>query len=148
MNKNKAFRVESLVRQTLGKTKLNCVRLPSAYFQVINRFTLPGADKQWEINFSPGEIIHIDPVNKVVRGFSPTNQQWKPKEISLVDLMQPAKYAIFKQNVKRLDPTQVKNKGIGYEDHVEFNTTVRALPKRADELGLEQGTKINVKVVE
>ena len=108
-------RVKLLVEQTLNE-----VRIPTGYFIVTHSFILPSADKEWDINFIPNEIVHLDPANKVVRGYSPSNKQWKAKEISLVDLMQPNYYGIFKQNTKRLDPTEVKDKGAGYEDHIEL----------------------------
>lgn len=133
------------IKQLLEST-LNEVRLPTGYFLILNRFTVQASDKEWATVFQTNEVVHLDPNNNTVRGYNPTLKRWNEKDISFSELRKPEQYKVFTDNSRRLTPAEVKERG--FSDALEFSTTVRALPKRAVELDLDPGTKLNVKVID
>lgn len=121
------------------------VRLPTGYFLVLSRFTVQASDKDWSSVFMQNEIVHLDPNNNTVKGWSVNNKNWNNKDISFIELRRQENYRIFSSNTRRLTDAEVKERG--FSAALEFNTTVRAFPKRSEEFDLEPSTKINVKVV-
>lgn len=141
MSKTKQERVKILIEQTLKE-----VRLPTAYFIVTNRFRVMSNETGWDTVFMQNEIVKLDPENKTIKGFNPVSKTWDVKDISLNALRTPDQYKIFTQNTRKLTPAELRAKG--FEDATNFDTTVRAFPRRVEEFDLDPGTKINVKVVE
>ena len=137
----KKERVKLLVEKILLE-----VRLPTGYFIVLKRFTVQASEKEWSTVFMQNEIVHLDPNNNTVKGWSVSNKTWNMKDISFIELRKQENYRIFTQNTRRLTDAEVKERG--FSDAVEFSTTVRAFPKRSEEFDLDPSTKINVKVVD
>jgi hypothetical protein len=132
----------------LVEATLNEVRLPTGYFMVVQPFTLPSADKEWESVFGTGDTIKLDPASKSIKTLNKTNNEWNDKDISLLDLMQPQQYKIFASSVRKLTPEEVKElKGEPKTTATEFTTTLRGLAKRTQELKLPLGTKIKVTII-
>lgn len=138
-----AFKTDKINK--LVESILQEVRLPTGYFTVLKRFTVQASEKEWSTVFMQNELVQMDPNNNTVKGFT-SNKTWELKDISFNELRKPENYKIFSQNTRRLTPQEVIERGFG--DTVEFNTTVRALPRRVQEFDLSPSTKINVKVVE
>lgn len=134
-------RVKLLIESTLKE-----VRLPTGYFKILTRFIVKATAESWDTVFNTNEIVHLDPNNNTVKGWSELNRVWNNKDISFTELRKPEIYRIFSENSRKLTEAEIKEKG--FMDALEFNTTVRAFPKRSSEFDLEPSTKINVKVLE
>lgn len=142
MNKqDKQQRVKVLVERVLTE-----VRLPTGYFLVLARFMVRAQGSEWDSVFMTNEVVHLDPANKTIKGYSTVSKTWTVKDVSLDELRRPEIYKVFSQNTRKLTPAELQSKG--FVDAVSFNTTVRAFPRRVEEFDLEPDSKINVKVVE
>lgn len=131
------------------KSILNEVRIPAGAFHVNANFMLPSKDG-WDTVFNKGDIIKIIPTERKIEKWNTLTQKWTIKDVDWIRFMMPEFYSNFKNNSSRVDPGMM-NVPPGLEspkDEIEFTTTVKAFPRRAANLGLEDSDKIKVKVLE
>lgn len=121
------------------------VRIPRGFFLVLDSFNLPGFDG-WDIVFNKGEILSIEPDNKIINVYNNNKDNWIEKKINFSQFMQPNIYREFAQNVERLSQSEL-NKLTGQETSLKFTTTIRALDRRIKELDLDPSTRIKVEIL-
>ena len=133
--------------------RINEVRIPKGYFKATEHFVLPGkaipgseTAEVWDEAFTKGQIIDIDPEKRSVKVFNNTTRGWESKAIDYKKFMEPAFYAVFKNNTEPASSKDLEDK-VSHDTNLEFVTTIKNFKRRAQELGLTDATRLKIRVI-
>lgn len=133
--------------------RINEVRIPKGYFKATEHFVLPGMaikgsenKEVWDEAFSKGQLIDINPENRSVKVFNTTTRGWEQKDIDYIKFMKPEFYAIFKNNTIPATSRDLEDK-VSHDTDLEFITTIKNFKRRTQELGLDDSTRLKIKVI-
>ncbi len=119
------------------------VRIADGYYMVTNTFMMPHVSN-WDIVFSKGQLVSVFKTNEFIEFWDTFNDKWVTKDLTYKQMTEQSAWALFKPNVRKLDPNELPNGAVDGKTNTTFMTTVKNVPIKARELGIDPGTKVKV----